>query len=130
MRYYIFIGFVVCLFFLALNDVHGQIDIDRYPIIIEAETGILGLEFDSLQEEDIQYITISTDFDETTGTTSYPGSNRTATMRQPFRILGYMIFLCGYLWEVIVAMMTVFFTVMALGKRIQLVETIGLNQMD
>lgn len=57
---------------------------DRFPIIIEAESGTIGSEFNSLQAGATQYITISTDYDETSGTANYPGENRTAVYEVTF----------------------------------------------
>jgi beta-xylosidase len=48
------------------------------PIVVEAESGTIGSEFNSLQEGATGYITISTDYNQTSGTASYPGGNRTA----------------------------------------------------
>ncbi len=77
MRKQIFV-FIALSFLLSVHVAgYGQ-NLDRYPIIVEAESGTLGSEFNSLQSGDVQYITISTDYDETSGTTSYPGENRTA----------------------------------------------------
>jgi endo-1,4-beta-xylanase len=57
---------------------------DRYPVIVEAESGTLGSEFDNLEVGGVQFITISTDYEETTGSGSYPGANRTASYQVTF----------------------------------------------
>jgi endo-1,4-beta-xylanase len=54
------------------------------PVVIEAESGSRGSEFDSLSVADVEYISITTDYNETTGTADYPGANRTATYQVTF----------------------------------------------
>jgi len=58
----------------------------REPIIIEAESGIRGSEFDSLSTPDglVQYIMITTDYNQTTGATDHPGTNRTVLYQVTF----------------------------------------------
>jgi endo-1,4-beta-xylanase len=54
------------------------------PVVVEAESGSRGSEFDSLSAADVEYISITTDHSETSGTPSYPGANRTATYQVTF----------------------------------------------
>jgi endo-1,4-beta-xylanase len=61
---------------------YGQ-NTDRCPIIVEAESGTLGSEFRT-QTGSEPYIRITTNFDQTSGTTSYPGENRTAVYEVTF----------------------------------------------
>lgn len=75
------IGPAFCVFICVAG--YGQ-NPDRYPVLIEAESGAIGSEFNSLQSGDLQYIAISTNFDETSGTTNYPGENRTAAYEVAF----------------------------------------------
>ncbi len=49
------------------------------PLVFEAESGELGNEWEVLDEDGVEYITITTDFDETTGSADYPGENRVAS---------------------------------------------------
>lgn len=49
------------------------------PIVIEAESGDVGGEFDFLEDSGVEYISIITDTQESTGASNYPGEYRTAT---------------------------------------------------
>ncbi|NQT26880.1 endo-1,4-beta-xylanase [candidate division KSB1 bacterium] len=92
MRKQMFVLIVLFLSLVVYSAGYGQ-DPDRYPIIVEAESGALGSEFNNLQSGDAQYITISTDYDETSGTANYPGENRTASYDVTFPDTGtYDIF--------------------------------------
>lgn len=75
------IQFALLLFVHAA--VYGQ-NPNRCPLIVEAESGRLGSEFDILQSGGFQYITITSDYDETSGTSNFPGANRTAVYEVSF----------------------------------------------
>ena len=49
------------------------------PIFVEAEDGDIGSEFETIEEDDVTFIRITTDTNETTGATGYPGEDRTAS---------------------------------------------------
>src|SRR5690606_9278377 len=70
---------------LASNDARAQQG-GLSPVIVEAESGEVGSEFETLTDDasGTTYITITTDFDETTGTGSYPGANRTVRYQVTF----------------------------------------------
>ena len=55
--------------------------VTNLPIILEAEDGVLGDEFaiEETTDEFAEYITITTDYNETTGAGDHPGANRTAS---------------------------------------------------
>jgi endo-1,4-beta-xylanase len=75
--------FITLSFFLLFYVAgYGQ-NTDRCPIIVEAESGTLGSEFRT-QTGSEPYIRITTNFDQTSGTTSYPGENRTAVYEVTF----------------------------------------------
>lgn len=59
-------------------------DAGKLPIIVEAEAGELGSEWETVTEGETTYITITTATDETTGSGDYPGENRTATYQVAF----------------------------------------------
>lgn len=54
------------------------------PVVVEAESGDLGSEWEVLSEDGIDYINITTDFNETTGTAAFPGAERTASYSVTF----------------------------------------------
>ncbi|REL38121.1 T9SS C-terminal target domain-containing protein [Rhodohalobacter sp. SW132] len=56
----------------------------RVPVIVEAESGELGDEWEVLEDGGTTYIVITTDFNETTGSAAYPGENRTASYTVSF----------------------------------------------
>ncbi len=80
--------FLALSFLIFTHTVGFAQDSDKYPIIVEAESGTLGDEFNSLQSGDIEYISIVTDYNETSGTTSYPGVDRTAAYEVVFQDSG------------------------------------------
>ena len=47
------------------------------PIIVEAESGLLGDELETQEDEDVILVTALTDYNETTGDGSFPGTGRT-----------------------------------------------------
>lgn len=55
-----------------------------YPFIIEAEDGDMGSEWDVQEADGTTYITITTDFDQTSGSASYPGEHRTVSYEITF----------------------------------------------
>ena len=59
------------------------------PVIFEAEVDPIGNEFNVVTEDDLTYITIGTDYNQTTGSTSYPGENRTASYEVTFAEPGW-----------------------------------------
>jgi len=61
----------------------SQEDLKR-PVVVEAESGDLGNEWQELQEEGLDYITITTDVNETTGSADFPGENRVASYNVTF----------------------------------------------
>lgn len=76
--------FVLIIFSLFLTNVFGQNEVANTPVIIEAESGEVGYEFDVLDET----ISILTNFDETTGSASYPGEDRTVLYEVMFPDMG------------------------------------------
>ncbi|MCK4297304.1 MAG: endo-1,4-beta-xylanase [Candidatus Marinimicrobia bacterium] len=79
------VGAIIYIDNLQIIDVEQELA-SRNPIIVETESGIIGSEFDSLQTEDgsIQYISISTDYNQTTGASDHPGENRTVSYEIKF----------------------------------------------
>jgi|GEM_PF-266362 len=59
------------------------------PVIVEAEDGELGSEWAVETEGNVTYITITTDYNETTGDADHPGENRTATYQVTFPAPGW-----------------------------------------
>ncbi len=59
------------------------------PVVVEAESGTLGSEFATETEGDVTYITITTDYNETTGDGDHPGENRTASYEVTFTEPGW-----------------------------------------
>lgn len=59
-------------------------DLLRLPIVLEANSGTLGSEWEIIEENGSSYISITTDMAETTGTSDYPGENRTASYNLSF----------------------------------------------
>ncbi len=49
------------------------------PLLVEAESGTIGGEFATLSEDSASYISITTNFNETTGDAGFPGAGRTAS---------------------------------------------------
>ncbi|MFW6363682.1 MAG: endo-1,4-beta-xylanase [Spirochaeta sp.] len=64
----------------------GQQEGATKPIIVEAESGEVGSEFEILtdQENEVEYISISTDYNETSGAAGYPGRRRMVTYTVTF----------------------------------------------
>lgn len=61
-------------------------DAGKRPVIVEAESGEVGSEFETLEDEENEatYISITTNFNETTGDAGYPGANRTVSYTVSF----------------------------------------------
>lgn len=68
----IFLLIISILF--CTGKVFSQNEASNTPVVFEAESGEIGYEFDIIDG----YISISTNFDETSGSASYPGVDRTA----------------------------------------------------
>lgn len=58
------------------------------PVLVEAESGELGSEWETLSEDGVDYINITTDFNETSGSGSFPGAERTASYSVTFPAAG------------------------------------------
>lgn len=70
-----------------------DLDAGSPPVVIEAESGTLGSEFEILTDDaGVTYITVTTDVNETTGTGDVPGENRTAEYEVTFDESGWYHF--------------------------------------
>ncbi|MFW6347309.1 MAG: endo-1,4-beta-xylanase [Cyclonatronaceae bacterium] len=79
------VGNTIYIDSLRITQVTGTDDeFLRSPVVLEANAGTLGSEWDVIDEDDNSYISITTDFDETTGTADYPGENRVASYTVSF----------------------------------------------
>ena len=76
------IGVFLCMNVSAQSE--GIPEKSAFPVIVEAESGTIGSEWKILKTDDgtRQYVTITTDYNETTGDTDHPGENRTTA---PYR---------------------------------------------
>jgi hypothetical protein len=79
--------FIALSFFLFMVAAGYRQITGRCPIIVEAESGTLGSKFRAQSGSD-PYIRITTNFDQTSGTTSYSGENRTAVYELTFADTG------------------------------------------
>lgn len=68
----------------------GTSEKSTFPVIVEAESGILGDEWKLVKNDDgsLQYATITTDYNKTTGDTDHPGANRTISYEITFPAAG------------------------------------------
>ncbi len=70
---------------LRITQVSGtQEEISKLPIIIEAESAEMGDEWAVLTDGDVEYVSITTDYNETTGAAGYPGEGRTLSYTVTF----------------------------------------------
>src|SRR5690625_3929506 len=63
---------------MAVEDLDAHL-VGMSPIFVEAEDGDIGSEFEEVEEDDVTFIRITTDTNESSGATGYPGEDRTAS---------------------------------------------------
>lgn len=79
------VGNTVYIDSLRITQITGTEDeLLRTPVVLEAASGSLGAEWEIVEENGSSHISITTDFDETTGTADYPGENRVASYTVSF----------------------------------------------